>query len=108
MNAKWKPAWLDGVDVQGIQKEINEAVCKVINKHGFEYSPQEIVLHNLRKVDDPNFAALGVIHYPMIEQWCDEIRERLKKMSELHSEIWGFLCSMEQHTRDEKNGAALD
>ena len=104
MNKNWKPTWLEGVDVESIQKEVNEAVTKILNKHGFDYNPREIVLHNLMKMDDPTYAALGVIHYPMIEQWCDEIRARLEKMSTLKSEIWGYLCSIEKHaTVEPKN-----
>lgn len=98
-NEKWLPTWLKNVDVKAIQKEINEAVAKILNKHGFEYDPQEITLNYLTKTEDPFYSALGVLHYPMIEQWCDEIRQRLKEMSERKDEILGFLCSIEQHSK---------
>jgi len=39
-----------------------------------------------------------------IQKWIDEIRERMKKITELEGEIWGFLDDIELHSSKIRKG----
>ena len=99
---KWKkqPDWLGNTQADKIREAVNRAVAEVLQGFGLPYEYKHISLEFMRTPDQLTPSTLCITTTSQVEQWIEEIRDRLNEISKFLSdktgEIYGFLCSIEK------------